>query len=265
VRTIRRSVDLMLSIFPFEEAFLRQHQVPVRYVGHPLAEAIPLEPDRAAARARLGLPTDRPVLALLPGSRMSEVRSLADIFLATARWCLERRPQLHCVIPLVNAPIRTLVETAYHRIAPQLPLTLVDGRSHEVLAAADVVLTASGTATLEALLHQRPMVVAYRLNPITYWLATRLKLVRVPYVALSNLLAGEVLAPERLQDACRPAVLGRDLLALLDDPQRMANIQARYRQVHQVLRCDARQRAAAAILELVRLDTVGGTAHGGFR
>jgi len=253
VRAMRRSLDLMLSVFPFEVAFLERHRVPVRYVGHPLAEEIPLEHDRAGARARLGLPAHRTVLAVLPGSRVSEVQRLARVFLETAQWCLERRPQLHFVIPLVNAPIRALVEAAWQAVDPQLPVTLVDGNSRDVLTAADLVLTASGTATLEALLHQRPMVVAYRLNPLTYWLATRLKLVKVPYVALSNLLVGEALAPELLQDACRPAGLGEALLSFLDNPERMRQIQERYRQVHQGLRCDSRHRAAEAVLGVMGL------------
>jgi lipid-A-disaccharide synthase len=250
VRTIRRSLDLMLSVFPFESTFLERHQVPVRYVGHPLAEEIPMDPDRAGARTALGLSAQHPVLALLPGSRMSEVRLLAQVFLEAARYCLERHPQLRLVTPLVNAKIRALVEEAWRAVDPTLPLTLVDGNSRTVLAAADLVLTASGTATLEALLHKRPMVVAYRLHPITYRLVTTLKLVKVPYVALANLLAGEALAPELLQDACRPADLGQALLTLFDNPQRVSYIQERYRQIHQDLRCDSCYRAAQAVLEL---------------
>ncbi|AGA89571.1 lipid-A-disaccharide synthase [Thioflavicoccus mobilis 8321] len=251
VRQIREAVDLMLSLFPFETEFLERHRVPVRYVGHPLADEIPLTVDRAAARARLGLPAQRPIVALLPGSRHGEVERLAAPFLATARWCLARRPDLHFVVPVVSERLRGLVEEAARREAPDLPLTLVDGRSRDVIAAADLVLTASGTATLEALLLKRAMVVAYRVHPLTYHLVKQLRLIRVPHIAMSNLLAGEALAPELIQGDCRPERLGPVLLDLLDDPKRVAAIQARYARIHADLRHDAAAEAARAVLELI--------------
>jgi lipid-A-disaccharide synthase len=250
VHTIRRSTDLTLSIFPFEVPLLEAQGIPVCYVGHPLAEAIPITPNQAEARTSLGLPAAQPIFALLPGSRVGEVQLLAEIFLKTASWCCKQRPRLHCVIPLVNTTIRNLVETAWQSVAPEIPLTLVDGNSHRVLAAADLVLTASGTATLEALLHKRPMVVGYRLNPLTYWLAKNLNLVKVPYIAMSNLLADEELAPELLQDSCQPEILGHAILKLLDDPQHMDYIRQRYTTIHQELRCNSSHRAAKAVLNL---------------
>ena len=262
VKGLRRAVDLVLSIFPFEEPFLRERGVPVRYIGHPLADDIPLEPDRAAARQALGLPPAGPVIALLPGSRASEVGLLARPFLETAAWCLARRPDLRLVVPLVSPRLRGLFEKilvesglearfALTASATATALTLVDGQGREAMTAADLVLSASGTATLEALLLQRPLVVGYRVDPLTYWLVKTLKLIKVPHVAMANLLAGEELAPEFLQDRCRAELMGPALLALLEDPERVAAIRATYGRIHRDLRRGASQEAARALLELV--------------
>jgi lipid-A-disaccharide synthase len=251
VKGIRRAVDRMLCIFPFEEAFLRRHGVPATYVGHPLADEIPLTVDRAEARAALGLPVDAPIIALLPGSRAGEMHRLAAPFIATARHCVQTQPELHFVVPLVNARLHALFEAELQRLDPDLPITLVDGHSREAIAAADVVLTASGTATLETLLLKRPMVVAYRLHPLTYHLVKWLKLVKVPHVAMANLLAGRALAPEFLQGDCSPERLAPALLAYLDDPKRVAAIQAEYDRIHRELRRDAAASAARAVLELI--------------
>ena len=278
VKGLRRAVDLVLSIFPFEEPFLRERGVPVRYIGHPLADDIPLATDRAAARQALGLPPVGPVIALLPGSRASEVGLLARPFLETAAWCLARRPDLRFVVPLVSPRLRGLFErilaesglrgrfdltsTSSHTIADGgrhgeavsahvSALTLIDGQGREAMIAADLVLSASGTATLEALLLQRPLVVGYRVDPLTYWLVKILKLIKVPHVAMANLLAGEELAPEFLQDRCRAELMGPALLALLDDPDRIAAIRATYGRIHGELRRGASQEAARALLELV--------------
>jgi lipid-A-disaccharide synthase len=251
VKSIRRSVDLMLSVFPFEETFLREHGVPARYVGHPLADEIPVEIDRVGARRALRLPTSGSLLALLPGSRMGEVERLAEPFIETAARCLAARPDLRFVVPVVNARLRERFGQALSQVAPNLPITLVDGRSREVLAAADVVLTASGTATLETLLSKRPMVVAYRVHPISYHLVKRLGLVKVPYIAMANLLAEKELAPEFIQDRCRADLLAPAVLAFLDDAERVAEIQAEYRRIHLWLRKDAAASAAQAVLELL--------------
>ena len=262
VKGLRRAVDLVLSIFPFEEPFLRERGVPVPYIGHPLADDIPLETDRAAARQALGLPPAGPVIALLPGSRASEVGLLARPFLETAAWCLARRPDLRLVVPLVSPRLRGLFEKilvesglearfALTASATATALTLVDGQGREAMTAADLVLSASGTATLEALLLQRPLVVGYRVDPLTYWLVKTLKLIKVPHVAMANLLAGEELAPEFLQDRCRAELMGPALLALLEDPERVATIRATYGRIHRDLRRGASQEAARALLELV--------------
>jgi len=251
VKTIRRSVDLMLSIFPFEEAFLRERGVPVRYVGHPLADEIPLEMDAASARSGLGLAPEGPVVAILPGSRVSEVEALSEPFLKTALWCLDHRPKLRFVVPLVNRTLREIFDPILQRVAPDLPVTLVEGRSRDLIAASDCVLTASGTATLETLLINRPMVVGYRINPLTYHLVKGLNLVKVPYAAMANLLVGRELAPEFIQQRCRAELLGPALLRFLDEPQRVAAIRTEYAEMHRRLRRNAGREAAAAVLDLI--------------
>ncbi|MBK1640973.1 lipid-A-disaccharide synthase [Chromatium okenii] len=252
VKTIRRAVDLLLCLFPFEAAFLTQHGINAVAVGHPLADEIPLTVDRAAARLALGLAPTAPVIALLPGSRVSEMQRLAAPFIDTAVRCHAARPQLQFVVPLVNATLRELFAAEVARRAPQLPLTLVDGRSRDAITAADCVLTASGTATLETLLLNRPMVVAYRLNALTYQVVKQLKLVKVPFIALANLLAGRELAPEFIQDRCRAELLAPALLHWLDHPAQVADIQAIYSQIHRELRVDAAAAAAAAVVDLMQ-------------
>lgn len=249
LRTIARSVDLMLALFPFEATFYEEHGVPVRFVGHPLADAIASEIDRDAARKALSLPVDGELIALMPGSRQSEVRRLGGLFLRTARWCLEHRPDLRFAVPLVDAGTRDLFETALAR-EPGLPLTVFDGRSLEVMAAADAVLLASGTATLEAMLLKRPMVVAYRMAAMTHWLAKRL--VYIDRFSIPNLLAGERIVPEFIQNAARPDALGAALLAYLDQPARATAVHDRFAALHESLRRDANERAADAVLELAR-------------
>ncbi len=251
VKAVRQAVDLMLSVFPFEEVLLREKGVPVRYVGHPLADEIPLAVDAAAARTAVGLPPEGPVIAILPGSRRSEVTHLAEPFVGAARWCWKRRPDIRFVSPLVSPALRAIFSEVLSREAPDLPITLVDGRSREVIAASDCVLTASGTATLETLLLKRPMVVAYHMNALTYYLLKGLGLVKVPYIAMANLLAGRALAPEFIQQRCRPDLLGPALLQFLDDPERVRAIQAEYAQIHRRLRQNAAHEAASAILGLV--------------
>ena len=253
VKAIRRAVDLMLSIFPFEEAFLQQHQVQARYIGHPLADDIPLTVNQAQARQAIGVPATAPLVALLPGSRVSEVERLAKPFIETLCRCQHERPALRFVVPLVSPRIRAIFAAALQSLAADIrpaPL-LLDGRSREAMAAADLVLTASGTATLEALLLKRPMLVGYRVNPLTWALIKGLRLVKVPYAAMANLLVGRELAPEFLQAHCRAQELAPALLRLLDDQQQRRDIQVVYQQVHEQLRQGAAARAAEALLALL--------------
>ncbi len=251
VRGLRRAVDLLLSIFPFEEAFLRRHHVPVRYVGHPLAQAFPLEPDRGAARDALGLDQARPVLAILPGSRGSEIASLSEPFLQAAARCRAELPGLQLVVPLVNARTREAFEQLHRRHAPELPVQVVQGQTRTALAAADVVLTASGTATFEALLSKRPMVVGYKLHWLTYGIARTFRLVKLEHVAMANIIAGEQLAPEFIQHACTPELLAPALLRFFREPQTVADIQRRYGELHRAMEHDTNKEAAQAVLALL--------------
>jgi len=244
VLKIKQACDLMLALFPFEAKFYEEHGVPVRFVGHPLANTIPLEADRAAAREQLGLPADAQVVALLPGSRGGEVGKLGALFLDTAERLLLQRPGLRFVLPCASPERRAQLEQMLQ--GRQLPLQLLDGQSHEALAACDAVLIASGTATLEALLYKRPMVVAYKVAPLTYAILKRL--VKSPYISLPNLLAGRLLAPELIQDAATPEALAQHLLPLLDDGSAQTES---FDAIHRALRQDASAQAAEAVLALV--------------
>ncbi len=252
VRKIARAVDLMLTLFPFEAAFYQDHGVPVRAVGHPLADAIPLRGDPVTARRTLGLPgpDEAPVIALLPGSRWGEVSRLGPLLLDTAVWLNARRPDLRFVLPAATPRLYEVLAGMRAERAPALPLTLVQGQSRMAMAAADVVLLASGTATLEAMLLKRPMVVAYRVAPVTAWLARRL--VKISHFALPNLLAGRELVPEFIQDAATVANLGPAVLRWLDQPLTRDRLTAEFDALHRELRRDANRQAAEAIVELLR-------------
>jgi lipid-A-disaccharide synthase len=251
VHKIRRAVDLLLTIFPFERDFLQRHGVASHYVGHPLACDMPLDPDREGARERLSLDPSRPVLAVLPGSRCSEVGRLAAPFLQTAQALQREYTGLQVVIPLVNQATHDALQRILEQTVPELQASVSIGGSRDALAAADVVLTASGTATLEGLLSKRPMVVGYKLQPATYHLARLLKLVKVDHVAMANLLADERLAPELIQDECEPAHLLPALQGFLDDPALREQVASRYRQIHETLRTDTNREAARAVVELL--------------
>jgi lipid-A-disaccharide synthase len=250
VRTLRASAELVLSIFPFESRFLAAHGVAARYVGHPLADEIAPRPDPIPARARLGMATAATTLAVLPGSRLSEIDSLGPPFVEAVRRLAQSRPGLQVVTPLVNDLTRKRFEAILAAAQPAVPWRLVDD-AREALAAADVVLTASGTATLEALLVGRPMVVGYRVHPLTYRVVRMLRLVKVPHIAMANLLAGERLAPELVQDACTGEGLAAALDGFLDDPARAAAVRARYAELAAGMRCDTNAQAADAVLALI--------------
>jgi len=244
VLKIREACDLMLTLFPFEAQFYDAHQVPVRFVGHPLADTIPQQADRAAARIALDLPLDEPVVALLPGSRGGEVARLGELFLDAAVRLRTLRPGIRFVLPCASPERRAQLEQML--ASRDLPLSLLDGRSHEALAACDAVLIASGTATLEALLYKRPMVVAYKVAPLTYRILKRL--VTSAYISLPNLLAERLLVPELIQDAATAEALAQSLAPLIDDGQ----VQTEgFDVIHRALRRDASQQAAEAVLQLV--------------
>ncbi|MCU7815162.1 MAG: lipid-A-disaccharide synthase [Candidatus Thiodiazotropha sp. (ex Rostrolucina anterorostrata)] len=252
VKKLQQAVDLMLCIFDFEVDFLRRHKVPAVYVGHPMADQIPIEPDDAkTVRAQLGLDPERQVIALLPGSRMSEVSRLGDIFLQTALWLEQHKPGLQFVVPMVNGKVKQAFQDQLQAVAPNLSPLLLDGQSRQAISAADVVLTASGTATLETLLLKRPMVVAYRLSPVTMGLIRTFNMLKTPYVAIANLLADRPYAPEFLQEACEPESMGRALLNFLDNKPQCEEIEQVYLAIHQRLARNAAHRAAEEILGML--------------
>lgn len=251
VRKIAASVDCMLTLFPFEERFYTEQQVPARCVGHPLADLIADEVDQAQARRHIGLEHNGPVVALLPGSRVGEVKRLAADFLNAAVWCYQRRDDLHFVVPLANYECRQAFEEVLSTIATRLPLTLLGGQGLEAMAAANAVMLASGTASLECMLLKRPMVVAYRLSPVTFRIARML--VRSKYFSLPNLLANRPLVTELIQGDVTPESLGSEILALIEDPQRAQALAGTFSRIHHELRRDADRVAAATVLELVRV------------
>ncbi len=246
---IARAIDLMVTLFPFEASFYEAHNVPVRFVGHPLADMIPLQSDSMAARTALGLPQDKQIIALLPGSRMGEVSRLSEDFVLAAAHAVEQRAGLHFVAPFANPETRELFEQVLQAKAPHLPITLLDGQSREAMAAADVVLLASGTATLEALLLKKPMVVAYRLKPFAYWLAKRL--LKVDNYSLPNLLLGRSVVPEIIQHDVTPESLSAAVLDYLAHPEKVAELRQQFSEVHHSLRQNASENAADAILSVV--------------
>lgn len=243
VLKIREGCDLMLTLLPFEARFYEEKGVPVRFVGHTLADTIPLEADRSAARAELGLP-DGPLVALMPGSRGGEVSRLGALFLDTAERLRAMRPGVRFVIPCANPERRAQLEELL--AGRDLPVTLLNGQSHLALAACNAVLIASGTATLEALLYKRPMVVAYRLAPLTFWILKRM--VKSPYVSLPNLLAQRLLVPELLQDDATVEALAQTLSPLIDGGEEQTR---GFDEIHRTLRLDASNQAADAVLNLI--------------
>jgi len=251
VRTIGAAVDLVLCVLPFEVEFYDAHSVSAVFVGHPLADRIPLESDRGSARSQLGLPPDAPIVAVLPGSRAGEVTRLGPPFAATVRWLAERRPELEFVAPMANETARRLFEQALAAGAPGVRVHVMDGRAQDALAACDAALVTSGTATLETALVNRPMVVAYRVAPMTGWLLRRLGLVKTAHFSQPNLLAGREIVPEFFQEQVRADLLGPAMLAQLERPDR-AQLEAEFREIHVKLRRNASERAAEAILDLVR-------------
>jgi lipid-A-disaccharide synthase len=252
VRNIGRACDLVLCLLPFETAFYSRHGVHATFVGHPLADQIPLEVDREGARAALGLKTAATVVALLPGSRVGEVEQLGADFLRAAAWLTERRPDIEFIAPMATARSREAFESKQAEVPAAPKVLLIEGRAQQALAACDAAIVASGTATLETVLSRRPMVVAYRLGALTAFLLRTLRLVKVPYFSQPNLLVGRPLVPELLQEQVSGAALGEALLGLLSDPERLRQLDEEFRKIHETLRGGAAARAAEAILALLR-------------
>lgn len=247
-KKMAESVDHVLCLFPFEPELLQRHGVAASYVGHPLADAIPLLPPRTAARAALGLSDDDEVVAVMPGSRRSEIQYIAPVFLQAAALLSRERPALRFVLPIAPG-LRSMVEPLVAAHAPGLPLQLLDGRSHEVLAACDVTLIASGTATLEAALFKRPMVIGYRMAGLSWQLMKRLAY--QPWVGLPNILCREFVVPELIQERCTPQALAEATGVWLDDGPRTLALERRFEDLHHLLRQDTARRATDAIAQVL--------------
>jgi len=250
MRAIARAVSRILVMLPFEAPLYEKAGIPVTYVGHPLADLIPLKPNRQEARAQLRLPHGKLIVALLPGSRRSELHYMARAFVLAAHRLRQEVHDVHFVCPMVTRDTRDMFERAVHEHQrSDLPLTLLFGHSHEALAAADLALVASGTATLETALFKTPMVIAYRQSPIT-WALMR-PMLYLPYVGMPNILAGERLVPELLQDQATPAALAAALLDLLRDSAAQRRQVERFGELHELLRRNAAEKAADAVLEVL--------------
>lgn len=251
---IGQSADRVLCLFPMEPAIYARHGVEARFVGHPLATMLPMHPDREAARRALGIVGGGPLLALLPGSRGGEIARLGPVFLDTVARLLERRPGLRVLAPMANPRCRErfqrLLAAHPRSLALHPALHLVDGRAREAMVASDAVLLASGTAALEAMLAKRPMVVAYRIAPLTHFLVKRLGLLKVERYSLPNVLAGEALVPERMQDDCRAELLAADVERLLDEGLAPA-LRQRFEELHASLFAPSPRAAAEAVADLL--------------
>lgn len=254
-RKIARSADLVLCLFPFEPGFYAEHGVNARYTGHPMADRIPLDNDPVAARSRLGLATDGPIVALLPGSRGSEVERLATPMLDAARRLHQAAPGTRFLVPLAGESAAQRFRDAMTGFT-ELDCRLLDGQSLDAMAAADVVVCASGTATLECMLVGRPMVSVYRLAPSTYHLARTLKLMKIQHFALPNILAGKALVPELLQDEATGENIAREVTRWMEDDERHHAVLDQFRTLHESLRIDAAASAAKAIRELLQAGTM---------
>jgi lipid-A-disaccharide synthase len=249
-RKMAESCDHVLCLFPFEPELLAAHGVAATFVGHPLADAIPLEPPRATSRAALGLAVADEVLAVLPGSRRSEIQTIAPPFLQAVARLARSRPALRFVLPVAPG-LRGLVEPLVHQHAPDAGVMLLDGQSHTALAACDLTLIASGTATLEAALFKRPMVIGYTMNALTWMLMKRMAY--QPWFGLPNILEREFVVPERIQEHCHAVQLERDVLEWLDDAPRRDRLAARFADLHLRLRQDTARRATDALAQVFAL------------
>ena len=248
---MRESVDLVLCLLPFEKRFYDEHGIAAEFVGHPLADAIPVQVDRTGARTALGLPVEGKIIALLPGSRRGEVTRLAPDFVATAQWLSQHRPDIALIAPMANAGTRQIFSEVLQRDAPGLKIHLIDGKATVALSAADAVMVTSGTASLEAALCKRPMVVVYRLGALSAWAVRRLNLVKSKFFAQPNLLADRRVVGEYFQEQIVPASIGAELLMWLDDDAKRQELELEFGRIHAELRRGAGARAAQAIHNLL--------------
>lgn len=247
MRKIKRAVSHMLALFPFEPMLYEQADVPVTYVGHPLADLIPLEPDAEAARESLKIKPGKLVIAMLPGSRQSEVQQLAELFVKTARLLTEKQPEIQFLVPLVTRETRTIFERAlYNNEEQELPVQILFGHSHLAMEAADAIIVASGTATLEAALYKKPLIVTYRMPALSWQILKRMNY--LPYVGLPNILAERFVVPELLQHDATPEKLSETLLQLVNDKAGCKKIRSEFMRIHKKLRQNSEEKAAKAVL-----------------
>ena len=244
---IKRNTNLILAFLPFEKAFYDKFDVPCRFIGHKMADDIPLEPDQTAMRQQLGIPVDCQCLALLPGSRHAEVTLLSEPFLKAAQLLRDKFPDLHIVVPLVNSKRRAEFEQIKAEIAPELKLQLLDGHAREAMIASNAAILASGTVALECMLAKCPMVVGYKMKAFTFWLAK--KLIKTPYVSLPNILAGKEIVPELLQHDCTPENIANHVLPFLEGDN--TELKATFLALHKQIRCNADEQAAQAVLDVL--------------
>ncbi|MDH3689673.1 MAG: lipid-A-disaccharide synthase [Gammaproteobacteria bacterium] len=250
IRKIRRSVSHMLTLFPFEEEFYKRHNVPVTFVGHPIADEIDNMDESNDCRSALGLPPDGSVVALLPGSRLSELHRHTELFANTAAWILERNPNVRFVAALVDQPMQSYFRSFLQAQGMELPIYLVVGRAREAMAASDTVLLASGTAALEAALLNKPMVVTYKVSKITY-LLVRL-FAHVKHFSMPNNLLENPIVPEFIQDSANPESLGKAVEEYLLDKTKVNQLQQQFAQIRSLLQRNANERAAGAVMSLMR-------------
>ncbi len=253
VHKIGRATDLVLAFLPFEKAFYDKFNVPCQFIGHSMADQIPLQPDVVAAAKTLNIAPNQTYLTILPGSRGSEVGFLSEPFLKTALLLKKQYPNLQFLVPLANAKRRAQFEKIKAEIAPDLPMILLDGHAREAMQVARATLLASGTASLEAMLCKSPMVVGYKMKPLTYWLAK--KLVKTPYISLPNLLANAPIVPELIQHDCEPQKLADALSVYLSDApeaiEKREKLVTQFTELHDYIRCDADKQAAMAVKQLL--------------
>ncbi len=249
LKKIAKAIDLMLCLFPFEKCVYEEHDIPVQFVGHPSADEIPFSTDSLAARKTLGLPESAAIIAILPGSRRNEINYLGELFLKTAQRCYQQNPKLVFVAAMINQEREQQFLQLAKQITPDLPLQFVRSQSRQVMAAANVVLLASGTATLEAMLLKKPMVVAYRMSKLSYWMAKLL--IKVDYIALPNLLAKKLLVPEFIQKNANVDNLSQALLYYLNNADIVSKLEKEFLVLHQQLRCHASKQAVDAVLKIL--------------
>lgn len=253
IHKIARATNLVLAFLPFEKAFYDRFNVPCRFIGHTMADAIPLKPNRTEACNMLGIDEQQRYVAILAGSRASEIHFLAEPFLKTAQILQEKHPDLQFLVPMVNEKRRAQFEAVKAQVAPNLQINIINGNARQAMIAAECTLLASGTAAFEAMLCKSPMVVGYKMKPMTYWLAK--KLVKTDYISLPNLLANEPLVPELIQDECNPENLAWYLNRYLSDDadsQKQKNeLKQRFTELHKLIQCDADSQAAQAVVELL--------------